>query len=49
VAGSLNVPIGRLQKLKLIPEFLGAFTVDDQLPRGAAESLRRMLKMIREK
>jgi aspartate-semialdehyde dehydrogenase len=47
-SGSLNVPIGRLHKLKLGPEFLGAFTVGDQLLWGAAEPLRRMLKIIRE-
>jgi aspartate-semialdehyde dehydrogenase len=48
VSGSLNVSIGRLHKLKLGPEFLGAFTVGDQLLWGAAEPLRRMLKIIRE-
>jgi aspartate-semialdehyde dehydrogenase len=44
----LNVPIGRLRKMKLGPEFLGAFTVGDQLLWGAAEPLRRMLKIICE-
>jgi aspartate-semialdehyde dehydrogenase len=48
VSGKLNVPIGRLHKLKLGEEFLGAFTVGDQLLWGAAEPLRRMLKIIRE-
>jgi len=48
VSGSLNVPIGRLHKLKLGPEFLGAFTVGDQLLWGAAEPLRRMLRILRE-
>jgi len=48
VSGGLNVPIGRLHKLRLGPEFLGAFTVGDQLLWGAAEPLRRMLKIIRE-
>jgi aspartate-semialdehyde dehydrogenase len=48
VSSSLNVPIGRLHKLKIGPEFLGAFTVGDQLLWGAAEPLRRMLKIIRE-
>jgi aspartate-semialdehyde dehydrogenase len=48
VSGSLNLPIGRLHKLTLGPEFLGAFTVGDQLLWGAAEPLRRMLKIIRE-
>jgi len=47
VSGSLNVPIGRLHKLKLGPEFLGAFTVGDQLLWGAAEPLRRMLRILR--
>ena len=48
VSGTLNVPIGRLHKLKLGPEFLGAFTVGDQLLWGAAEPLRRMLNILRE-
>jgi aspartate-semialdehyde dehydrogenase len=48
VSGKLNVPIGRLHKLKLGEEFLGAFPVGDQLLWGAAEPLRRMLKIIRE-
>jgi aspartate-semialdehyde dehydrogenase len=49
VSGTLNVPIGRMHKLKLGPEFLGAFTVGDQLLWGAAEPLRRMLNILREK
>src|ERR1700721_3868333 len=48
VSGTMNVPIGRLHKLTLGPQFLGAFTVGDQLLWGAAEPLRRMLKIIRE-
>jgi aspartate-semialdehyde dehydrogenase len=48
VSGTLNVPIGRLHKLKLGPQFLGAFTVGDQLLWGAAEPLRRMLGILRE-
>ncbi|MGA8145595.1 MAG: aspartate-semialdehyde dehydrogenase [Candidatus Acidiferrales bacterium] len=48
VSGTLNVPIGRLHKLSLGPEFLGAFTVGDQLLWGAAEPLRRMLKIIQD-
>ena len=47
VSGSLNVPIGRLHKLRLGPEYLGAFTVGDQLLWGAAEPLRRMLGILR--
>jgi len=48
VSGVLNVPIGRLHKLALGPEYLGAFTVGDQLLWGAAEPLRRMLGIVRE-
>jgi aspartate-semialdehyde dehydrogenase len=48
VSGNLEVPIGRVHKLKLGPEFVGAFTVGDQLLWGAAEPLRRMLNIIRE-
>jgi aspartate-semialdehyde dehydrogenase len=47
VSGTLNVPIGRLHKLKMGPEYLGAFTVGDQLLWGAAEPLRRMLNILR--
>jgi aspartate-semialdehyde dehydrogenase len=48
VSGTLNVPIGRIHKLNLGPEYLGAFTVGDQLFWGAAEPLRRMLGILRE-
>jgi len=48
VSGTLTVPVGRLHKLNLGPEFLGAFTVGDQLLWGAAEPLRRMLRILRE-
>jgi aspartate-semialdehyde dehydrogenase len=48
VSGTLNVPIGRLHKLKMGPEYLGAFTVGDQLLWGAAEPLRRMLGILRD-
>lgn len=48
VSGRLEIPIGRLHKLALGPEFLGAFTVGDQLLWGAAEPLRRMLRLVRE-
>ena len=47
VAGSLDVPVGRLRKMKLGPEFVTAFTVGDQLLWGAAEPLRRMLQILR--
>ena len=48
VTGTLKVAIGRLRKLNMGPEYLGAFTVGDQLLWGAAEPLRRMLNIIRE-
>jgi aspartate-semialdehyde dehydrogenase len=44
--GSLRVPIGRLRKLSMGPEYLAAFTVGDQLLWGAAEPLRRMLRIV---
>jgi aspartate-semialdehyde dehydrogenase len=47
VSGTLNVPIGRIHKLKMGPQYLGAFTVGDQLLWGAAEPLRRMLGILR--
>jgi aspartate-semialdehyde dehydrogenase len=46
VTGGLEVPIGRLHKLAMGPEYLGAFTVGDQLLWGAAEPLRRMLNIV---
>jgi len=48
VSGKLEVPIGRLRKMKLGPEYLTAFTVGDQLLWGAAEPLRRMVRILRE-
>jgi aspartate-semialdehyde dehydrogenase len=47
VTGSLTVPVGRLRKLHGA-EYLGAFTVGDQLLWGAAEPLRRMLRILVE-
>jgi aspartate-semialdehyde dehydrogenase len=46
VTGKLHVPIGRLRKLAMGPQYLGAFTVGDQLLWGAAEPLRRMLRVL---
>jgi aspartate-semialdehyde dehydrogenase len=46
VTGTLKVPVGRLRKLNMGPEYLGAFTVGDQLLWGAAEPLRRMLRIV---
>lgn len=48
VSGSLQIPIGRLRKMKLGPEYLAAFTVGDQLLWGAAEPLRRVLRIVLE-
>ncbi len=48
VTGTLTVPVGRLHKLRIGPEYLGAFTVGDQLLWGAAEPLRRMVRILRE-
>ncbi len=48
VSGRLNVPIGRLHKMKMGPDFLAAFTCGDQLLWGAAEPVRRMLKIALE-
>ena len=46
VTGTLTVPVGRLRKLSMGPEYLSAFTVGDQLLWGAAEPLRRMLRIL---
>jgi aspartate-semialdehyde dehydrogenase len=48
VSGTLQTPIGRLRKLSMGPEYLSAFTVGDQLLWGAAEPLRRMLRIVLE-
>jgi aspartate-semialdehyde dehydrogenase len=49
VTGTLTVPVGRLRKLTMGNEYLSAFTVGDQLLWGAAEPLRRMLRILLEK
>ena len=49
VTGSLNIPVGRLRKLQLGPQYLGAFTIGDQLLWGAAEPLRRMVRLLVER
>jgi aspartate-semialdehyde dehydrogenase len=46
VTGTMKIPVGRLRKLAMGPEYLGAFTVGDQLLWGAAEPLRRMLRIL---
>ena len=46
VSGTLEIPVGRLRKMALGPQYLGAFTIGDQLLWGAAEPLRRMLRIL---
>lgn len=46
VTGTLTVPVGRLRKMHMGPQYLSAFTVGDQLLWGAAEPLRRMLQIL---
>ncbi|MCG2583002.1 aspartate-semialdehyde dehydrogenase [Massilia sp. TS11] len=46
VTGSLTIPVGRVRKLSMGPEYISAFTVGDQLLWGAAEPLRRMLRIL---
>ncbi len=48
VTGTLDVPVGRMRKLTMGPQYLSAFTVGDQLLWGAAEPLRRMLRILLE-
>ncbi|NHN37447.1 aspartate-semialdehyde dehydrogenase [Pseudomaricurvus alcaniphilus] len=48
VTGTLSVPVGRLRKMSMGPTYLNAFTVGDQLLWGAAEPLRRMLRILLE-
>jgi aspartate-semialdehyde dehydrogenase len=48
VSGTMNVPVGRMRKMNMGPQYLSAFTVGDQLLWGAAEPLRRMLRILRE-
>jgi len=49
VSGTLTVPIGRVRKMKMGPEYIQAFTCGDQLLWGAAEPLRRMLRILVDK
>jgi aspartate-semialdehyde dehydrogenase len=48
VTGTMTIPVGRLRKMAMGPEYLGAFTIGDQLLWGAAEPLRRMLRILVE-
>ena len=46
VTGTMDIPVGRIRKLTMGPEYVGAFTIGDQLLWGAAEPLRRMLRIL---
>jgi aspartate-semialdehyde dehydrogenase len=46
VTGTMTIPVGRVRKLAMGPDYVGAFTVGDQLLWGAAEPLRRMLRIL---
>ena len=48
VTGTLNVPVGRIRKMNIGPEYLTLFTVGDQLLWGAAEPIRRILNIVRQ-
>ncbi|PAT32562.1 aspartate-semialdehyde dehydrogenase [Vandammella animalimorsus] len=48
VTGTMRIPVGRVRKLAMGPQYLGAFTIGDQLLWGAAEPLRRMLRILVE-
>lgn len=48
VTGTMSIPVGRIRKLAMGPEYIGAFTIGDQLLWGAAEPLRRMLRILLE-
>jgi hypothetical protein len=49
VTGKLGIPVGRIRKLAMGPQYISAFTVGDQLLWGAAEPLRRMLRILLER
>ncbi|MGA0572509.1 aspartate-semialdehyde dehydrogenase [Variovorax sp. VNK109] len=46
VTGTLGIPVGRIRKLAMGPDYVGAYTIGDQLLWGAAEPLRRMLRIV---
>ncbi len=48
VTGTMTIPVGRIRKLAMGPAYIGAFTIGDQLLWGAAEPLRRMLRILIE-
>ncbi|WP_018405663.1 aspartate-semialdehyde dehydrogenase [Marinobacter gelidimuriae] len=49
VTGTLSIPVGRIRKLTMGPEYISTFTVGDQLLWGAAEPLRRMLRILQSR
>jgi aspartate-semialdehyde dehydrogenase len=49
VTGTMTIPVGRIRKMAMGPQYVGAFTIGDQLLWGAAEPLRRMLRILLEK
>jgi aspartate-semialdehyde dehydrogenase len=49
VSGTLDIPIGRVRKLGMGGDYISAFTVGDQLLWGAAEPIRRMLRIVVER
>lgn len=49
VSGTLTVPVGRVRKMKMGPQYIQAFTCGDQLLWGAAEPLRRMMRILTDK
>jgi aspartate-semialdehyde dehydrogenase len=49
VTGTMTIPVGRVRKLAMGPQYVGAFTIGDQLLWGAAEPLRRMLRILIER
>jgi aspartate-semialdehyde dehydrogenase len=46
ITGTMTIPVGRIRKMAMGPEYVGAFTIGDQLLWGAAEPLRRMLRIL---
>jgi len=48
ISGTLDIPVGRIRKMNMGPDYLTAFSVGDQLLWGAAEPLRRMLNILKK-
>ena len=49
VSGTLKIPVGRIHKMRMGPEYVTMFTVGDQLLWGAAEPIRRMVRILLDK